>query len=242
LWRRSQITWPDGRRDATSLVLWLQGIKAFGDLRRPASLAFFPPARVLGDLSRQDCLRLAEQQGFAGRLTYDGRHFEWERVIDFQPKGVHADAGSLRWENSVLIEEGRDVDYVENWHREPIAATEPVAALLLRESMRGIKALIVRVGNHFVFARDRAVSLPPHTTLVECVEGAATVEQARNMVDCEISLGTVSAQRFSITASTLPYGVGEFLDVGRGHPWEILEGEGPLTALHGAIPSALAGA
>jgi hypothetical protein len=60
-----------------------------------------------------------------------------------------------------------------------MAATEPIAALLLRESMRGVKALIVRVGDHFVFARDRAISLPPHTTLVECVDGAATIGQAR---------------------------------------------------------------
>ena len=35
LWRRSLIAWPDGRRDTTSFVNWLQGPGLYLDLRQP---------------------------------------------------------------------------------------------------------------------------------------------------------------------------------------------------------------
>src|SRR5271156_3755890 len=101
LWRRSRIAWPDGRRDTTTQVLWLQGLSAFGDLRRPVPAPDFSHARSLNDLSRQDCSWLATQQGFAGYLTIVGRYFEWRRLIDYQPDSLRADAGSLRWEDGV---------------------------------------------------------------------------------------------------------------------------------------------
>jgi hypothetical protein len=46
LWRRSLIIWPDGRRDETTDVAWLQGERASIDLRQPAGL----PGQVTGDL------------------------------------------------------------------------------------------------------------------------------------------------------------------------------------------------
>jgi hypothetical protein len=101
LWRRSLISWPDSTLDTTTSVRWLQGTCAYVDLRQPAALGDFSGRRGLADLTMDDCSRLAEQQGFAGRLTFDGTHFEWSRSIDFQPKALHVDAGSLCWEDGV---------------------------------------------------------------------------------------------------------------------------------------------
>jgi hypothetical protein len=78
LWRRSLLVWPDGRRDTTTQVLWLQGLCAFGDLRQP------------------------------------------------QPQ----------------------TDF-----------SQPAAAVRLRDGICGVQALLVRVGEFYIFARDRRCSL-----------------------------------------------------------------------------------
>src|SRR5664279_1626421 len=97
LWRRSMIAWPDGTRDTTN-VRWLQGLRSYIDLRQPMPVPDFPGVRSLADLSIDDCAWLAKQQGFAGHLGFDGGCFEWQRSIDFQPRKLHADAGSLHWD------------------------------------------------------------------------------------------------------------------------------------------------
>ena len=211
LWQRSLIEWADGRRDTTTRVRWLQGIRAFVDLRQPSSVTEPAHARCLNDLSLHDCAMLAHQEGFAGRLSCDGRHFEWTRHIDFQPKAPLADAGSLEWSNDILVERGRDSPYIEHWHRDAAAAGGPIAATLMRESGAATSAILLRVGAHFMYARDRAAPLPPHARLSDCIAAAASVEAARTLLDCEISCGTAAAEGFRITASTLPYKRGRLL-------------------------------
>jgi allophanate hydrolase len=249
LWRRSLIVSPDGRRDTTTDVRWLQGADAYYvDLRRPASLPDFTHVAVLADLSMDDCRCLALQEGFAGQLSFDGRHFEWVRHIDFQPKSPNADAGSLTWDDEVLIERGRDAAYVEHWHRDAAAATVPHCAVALREAGTGTGAILLRLGDTFMFARDRAMPLPPQSTLHECVAAAATLQTAQRLVDCEISAGIVGAAGFRITASTLPFRCGHPLeprvlrnglttcDHGAGgitlsRTWNVIDSEGDLDAL-----------
>ncbi len=247
-WQRSLIEWADGRRDTATRARWLQGIHAFVDLRQPSGVAELAHARCLNDLSLRDCAMLAHQEGFAGRLSCDGRHFEWTRHIDFQPKATLADAGSLEWSNDILVERGRDSPYVEHWHRDAAAATAPVGATLMRESGTATSAILLRVGAQFMYARDRAETLPAHARLSDCIAAAASVEAARALVDCEISHGTVAAEGFRITASTLPYKRGQLLDprllrntltLSDGAPdgtaidrvWDIIEREGDVGEL-----------
>ena len=211
LWQRSLISWPDGTRDTTSIVRWLQGSRDYVDLRQPAALGDFSHCRGLADLSMDDCARLAKQQGFAGRIRFDGAHFEWERLIDLQPKALHADAGSLRWEDGVLIEKGRDIAYTEHWHRDDSAAVQPSASFTLCEKSNGIHGRLLRVGSWFMYARDRTAALPQRTSLSECVSAAPTLSHARALVDCEISFGLVTREGFLISASSLPYRVGDLL-------------------------------
>lgn len=212
LWRRSLIAWPDGMRDTTTNVHWLQGLSAYIDLRQPALAPDFSHARALADLSLEDCAWLATQEGFSGQFGFDGAYFEWARTIDFQPKPLYSDAGSLWWEGNVLIEKGRDISYIEHWHRDEEAATYPVAAVTLRERHKNTPGAFLRVGRNFMLARDRAVIPPAQQTLSECVAAAPTLRHAQALVDCEISFGVVGLEEFRITASTLPYRIGDILN------------------------------
>jgi hypothetical protein len=256
LWQRSMIAWPDGKRDTTTRVHWLQGPSACIDLRQPApplvaATADLSCLRALDDLSIGQCTRLALQQGFAGRCVFDGSHFEWIRSIDFQPGSPGADAGSLHWEGDVLVETGRDSAYVEHWHRESSAPTFPVAAMVLREADEKIAAAMLRVGPVFMFARDRAITAAAHPTLGACVAGAASLRQARALVDCEISFGAALPSGFRISASTLPWRVGDMLEqhfvgeqlstmdrAANGNTmtrrWEITDAEGDFDAAGGS--------
>jgi hypothetical protein len=213
LWRRSLLVRADGTRDITTSVSWLQGERTFIDLRQPATLpAAASFGRCRNELSRAGCLELAEQQGFAGRLNFDGVYFEWVRSLDFQPPTASADAGSLGWDGNVLVERGRDVAYLEHWQREAAAPPRPVCALKLRDNAEGVQGFLLRIGDCFMFARDRAAAVTPQHTLRQCIEQVPSLAEARALVDCEISLGEVRAGSLYITASTLPYRVDDVLD------------------------------
>jgi hypothetical protein len=205
LWRRSMIALPDGSCDTTTDVRWLQGQRMFIDLRQPAPMRDFSGVGCLDDLSMSDLEWLATQGGFAGELAGAGAYVEWQRRIDFQPVSATADAGSLEWAGDTLVERGRDVSYVEHWHRDEGLSTAPCAALRLREAGSQTIALALRVGGEFMFARDRAVPLPAHRRLADCLAAAADLREARALIDCEISSGKVCADGFRITASTLPH-------------------------------------
>ena len=209
LWRRSLIAWPGRPSDTTTSVYWLQGPRAYIDLRQPTPLPDFSHVRSREDLTFEDCLWLARQEGFAGHLHFDGRHFEWVREIDFQPSAPTADAGSLHWEGDVLIETGRDADYIEYWHRDPAVATTPTSLAGVQDS----PAVLLRVGPHFMYARDRAARLDKgYRTLVDYLQAAPDLQLARELIDCEISFGTVAESGLRIAASTLPYRVGARLE------------------------------
>ena len=255
MWRRSLLIQADGVRDSSSQVRWLQAKRLFVDLRQGAALPDFLKLRCLNDLTVADCNQLAAQEGFAGRLGFDGDCFEWLRLIDFQPRSLRADAGRLWWEEEILIEAGRDVPYVEHWMRDPTVVTRPLAALRLRDLTTGVAGLVVQVGTVFMFARDRQVALPAGTSLRECIGGAACVADARAMLDCEITLGSAGfgagradTQGSVILASTHPWRVSERFELAcsastattweldpAGAPaarrWEILEAEGDPEAV-----------
>ncbi len=227
MWRRTLITHADGTRDAATQVRWLQGSTLFADLRQGAALPDFLHLRSLNDLTFEDCTALAQQQGFAGRLGFDGDCFEWRRFIDFQPQ-AGADAGRLRWEEDVLVETGRDVPYVEWWLRDPTVVTRPLAGARLRDVQTGVAALVLQVGTVFMFARDRKVALPEGKSLAECVAGAASLADARALLDCEVTLGSAAPGSDTvILASTHPWRVAErFVLPSARARWEVIEAEG----------------
>ena len=214
LWRRSLIAWPGRPSDTTTSVRWLQGARAYIDLRQPTPAPDFSHVRAREDLSFEDCAWLARQEGFAGHLRFDGLHFEWVREIDFQPPSPSADAGSLRWEGDVLIETGRDADYIEHWHRDPTLTTTPASCAELRETPDRAPATLLRVGPNFMLARQRVVGLESgYRTLTEYLNAAPDLKRAQELIDCEISFGAVEDSGWRIAASTLPYRVGALLEL-----------------------------
>jgi hypothetical protein len=253
MWRRALIIHADGRRDATTQVRWLQAQRLFVDLRQGAALPDFLHLRCLNDLTLADCALLARQEGFAGRLGFDGDCFEWLRLIDFQPPSALPDAGRLWWEEQTLIEEGRDVPYFEHWLRDPTVVSRPLAALRLGDPETGVTALVVQLGTVFMFARDRAVAITAGTSLVDCVAGADSLVRARAMLDCEITLGSAGSGPNVILASTHPWRVAERFELicddraaetldtdpaGKAlrRQWEVLETEGDPGAVWPQTP------
>lgn len=250
LWHRTLIVRPDGSRDTATMVRWLQGPSLYADLRQPAECTGCHAAACLRELRIEHITWLARQEGFAGTLRGEGSVFEWQRLIDFQPKSRQADAGYLRFEGPMLIERGRDVAYTEHWQRAP-AACRPCAAARLRDMDTGCAGFVIRVGVRFMIARGRSAALPPHHTLGDLVVGAACLQDAQDIVDCEISLGRVDRSGWLVEHSSLPFKEGwrpsprrpprtdRVIDMrdlqadGRPHErrWEVMDVEGSLEDL-----------
>ena len=204
LWRRSLIRWPDGRSDATTWVRWMQTPSVFVDLRQPANRPDFSQVRCLRDLDREEVRWMASQEGFAGDTLFDGVLCEWRRQIDFQPVSACADAGRLWFEGMILVEEGRDIPYIEHWHRDQ-EAPRPCAGLALRDDTTGQLGMIVRTGDEFMYARARPGSLPPARTLSELLADVPALRDAQDLVDCEISFGDIGPDGWRIRHSSLPF-------------------------------------
>lgn len=246
LWHRSLIVWHDGRHDETTWVAWLQGPSYYVDLRQPAGRPDFRGIACLRQLAEEQIRWLAGQEGFAGRLLEDGEFFVWQRAVDFQPEAAQPDSGRLRLEGGAMIEEGRYSPYIEHWHREA-GLPKPYGALRLRERRTGREGFVVRVGAVFMHARSRMTILPPGSTLATCVECAASLAAAQDLLDCEISFGRVEPQGWIIDRSTLPFkeGLSFSLEIAgdrcrsgdltiEGKPttreWDILDSEGDILA------------
>jgi hypothetical protein len=158
------------------------------------------------DLDRPQLLALCGQKAFAGTLQEDGDAFSWVRRIDLHPSAPLPDAGTLHWADGVLVEAGLHEDYVEHW--ELLEQGGPAAALL-EDPLEGCAGMLVRVGSWFGYARDRPVPLPsPLVPLIDQVGGCSRRAEAAALLDCEVSIGRVHADRWEIVRSTLPHRVG----------------------------------
>jgi hypothetical protein len=265
VWHRALLVRPDGTRDADTEVTWIQGPSVYGDLRQPAGHPRPSGARALHDLSRDHLLALAEQEAFAGELWFSDGWFTWHRQIDFQPPGIFPDVGSLRTAggapvdreslhraDGVIVEEGRYEAYLEHWQADAVERDRiDAAAARLHEPLDGRTGILVRVGSWFLYARDRRQPLTGTETLVDRVLGAASLGTARELLDCEVSLGRVADGRWQVLRSTLPHREGHDLPMlsgpdGKGRlcvedvdaagtvvplRWEITDCEGPWSLL-----------
>lgn len=206
-WRRLLLQDELGRKDRTTDVTWVQGPSTFVDLRQPAPLGAIR-ATCLRQLTPDEAALLAQQEGFGGVLIRQADHFEWVRFIDFQPKGIRLDRGTLTWQGNTLVEQGYDVAYIEHWRRD--AGRAPHAtAMHLTNVATGVTGLLVCAHDRFAFARGRAVPLAGAAHLSHLVREAPSREAMQDLVDCEISLGSTDDWR--IERSTLPWRIGATL-------------------------------
>ena len=239
LWTRSLLVLPDGRRDETTKVAWLQGPSLFVDLRQPAGRPACCLVAGAGQLSPAACQWLATQSGFAGTFSAAGNIAEWQREIDFQPQAALPDSGRLEWQGEILVETGIHAPYLEHW-RAGGAALAPSFGLRLQSAVDGRRAILVRCGPLFMLARGRAPGmLLAGVDLTACLAAAADLAGMQALLDCEISFGRADAG-WRIERSTLPWREGVRLALaprGLSHckldetAWEILhaEGEGEFT-------------
>lgn len=239
VWHRSLLVDADGRHDTTTSVVWVQGPVRYVDLRRPEAVRTTVPGPPLDALPFARLLDLARQEAFAGRLRRRGDTAHWLRDLDYAPL-PGPDAGRLRTEGSLLVETGLHKPYTEHWRPHPEGAG-PCAAAELRDVATGCRAVLVRAGSWFAYARDRAEPLPGAAPLPELVRGARDIASARALLDLEVSVGRVRSGRWLIRRSTLPHRVGTDLApapygdsrlvITRRRRFEITAAEGPPQAL-----------
>ncbi len=211
LWRRSLIAWPDGSRDTTTWVNWMQGPRVYLDLRQPLAKPDFREVHGLRQLDEAQIKWMAEQEGFAGTLHFDGTYFEWRREIDFQPQAIYSDEGKLWFDGDMMVEEGRDIAYIEHWHREPIEL-EPICAMRLRGRADGVRGFLLRVGSFFMYARGRSAEMPAGKHLRDLVAATPNLQEAQDLVDCEISQGAITSAGWIVQRSSLPFREAEDID------------------------------
>jgi hypothetical protein len=204
LWRRTLLALPDGHSDETTDVYWLQGPAYYADLRVPAGRPDFSGVSCLRDLTPAQVEWMAGQECFAGRLESDGAYFEWRRDMDYQPRNGAADAGRLSFAGDLLVEEGRDVAYIEHWRRGR-EASAPCVGVRLREATGERFGFIVRVGDSFMTARGRPGAIEDQGRLPDRVASAKDLTEAQDVVDMEVSFGSISAQGWLIERSSLPF-------------------------------------
>ena len=213
-WRRTLVREADGSTDDATAI-WLQGPALFADLRQPPGLAGMVGRSHPKDLDRPQLLALCGQKAFAGTLVPDGDAFSWVRRIDLHPPAPLPDAGTLRWDGEVLVEEGLHEAYLEHWELIEGSPDGSPAAALLDDPQEGCTGVLVRVGSWFGYARDRSLPLrTPLAPLVEQVLGCGERAAAAALLDCEVSIGRVRADRWEIVRSTLPHRVGVHLEPG----------------------------
>lgn len=225
VWRRALLVQPDGTRDTDSEVSWIQSRSLYGDLRQPARHPRLHGVRSLSDLGRDDLVSLAAQEAFAGELHYRDGWYTWHREIDFQPPGPLPDTGSLTMTDGtpverkgpprpddVIVEEGRHVAYREHWQAMEGFGTHTAAARL-RGPLDGLAGILLRVNSWFLYARGRRQPLTGTEALADRVREASSLAAARELVDCEFSLGRVVNGQWQVLRSTLPHRVGRRLPV-----------------------------
>ena len=208
-WRRLILSLPGAPVDAATRVDWLQGPVFYVDLRQPPALGQPITARCLAELTQDEALLLARQEGFAGRLDLRGNEAEWLRAIDFRPSPL-GDRGRLESHGDLLIEHGIESSYVEHWQREPVLARAPSGSALLVTEAGEAPAILVRHGSRFGYARARSIALGRNESLPARI-ARGNLAEARALVDCEISLGRITPAGWRIERSSLPWRVGTLL-------------------------------
>lgn len=208
-WQRDWIRRRGGAQDASVTVRYVQTPSVFGDLRIPGDRPDVAPATSLAALTDDQLAALARQGGFAGFTTIAGANATWHHEIDFYPADDGADIGRIEPDGGHrMFEHALDGAYVESWSALDRGTGGFFAARVERQGR--VDQLLAVAGEHFVYARARAVALPSGASLTELI---ARTHPARDTViaylDCEISYGTTRG--WQIERSTLPWQQGKRL-------------------------------
>lgn len=208
--------WPDGTRDETTEVLWLQTSSLFADLRVPADRPAAGGRAGFAEFSDPELIALSRMQGFGGALDVDGSICRWAREFDYQPPGSPPDEANFAFDGDLLIETGLHAEYEEIWERRTDIGAE-LAAFRLAESKGDRGGILVLAGGFFLLIEDRAKGLPEAASLAALVErdlAAGDRGQAIERLDMRIAFGSIRPG-WIVSAATLPWLEGASLFSGR---------------------------
>lgn len=204
VWKRTLLRTPS-TKDTTTQVFWLQTESWHADIRIPADRLRSAGKLALGDMTRDELVGLARQQGFCGTTEVEADICRWLRRNDFQPPSGRNDIGRMVFESpDRVLEYGVEADYFEVWER-------------LRDSADGNFARGTSEGNEFLLGagdyrmrvRPRILQLPASPSL-SVLASEASDGELRGMLDFEISFGkTTGPGAWKIALSTMPWREGE---------------------------------
>jgi hypothetical protein len=208
-------------------VRWLQTSLWHADLRIPAMA---PGTDAL--------LQLASQQGFCGVTQVahqaSGEVCTWQRRLDFQPPRADVDAGLMVFETPErVIETGVHAPYLEIWERLSDSTGRFIALAGLNEAGGDMQERFLVAGRYAMHVRPRRLDWPVDTlagqTLLDVM--ARHPGMAQDLLDFEISFGTLEAGYWTIEQSTLPaLGGASFPFVARQRTHSQASVDGPVGA------------
>ena len=221
-WRRAWIEFADGRRDDTTIVVWLQTASSMVDVRVPADRANLTRRGGLDDCTIDDIRALAASDassGFTecGPVTTNREGMRsatavWHtrgHGVNFQPVSAFPEPGLMTWsdDGTVMFERAPSSAYTEEWRLVP-GSRDPLTVTSLGNDTT------YRAGDIAVVVRDRAVPIPRQARLDELldehVDDRATLHA---LLDCEFSVAERTDDGWTIFASTLPWKEGTLIDV-----------------------------
>lgn len=215
-WERLYIRRNGGPPDRTFNVRDIQTPTLFGDVRIPKDRPDYPKAKSLRDLSDKELETLYPQQGFSGFTTVDGYVTTWHHEIDYQPPDGTVDISRLApGAGRNMIEVGIPPTFEEHWWKLATGDGWFLGVKVLRElpgNVQRIHQIFTVVGDHFVYARNRAEDLPRADSLADLIQQTnASRKQILAWLDCELSHGFVlgGGKPWEIQFSTLPWKQGQ---------------------------------
>ena len=193
-------------RSAHRIVRDLQTPAMFGSFRMNLDRPAFSGVKSFEDLDdAQLAILLRQRGGFAGTATFKGDVALWDHEIDFQPPDT-ADTAHLKQLTATTVLEESPEGGRELWWSMS-SGDGKYLAIKVATGKRTERILVV-VGDHFVYARNRARDLPRADSLVAlATQTTATRAQIIELLDCEVSYGTVRSGRvpWEVRFSTLPW-------------------------------------
>ncbi|HYQ15017.1 MAG TPA: hypothetical protein VEQ58_04655 [Polyangiaceae bacterium] len=224
--RRRSITFFNGESDDTTQVFWLQSRGLTADLRLAAERPRPESRELLAQLSLAELSKLAEAEGGVSPTRFEpdavsgvelSGTMHWPDWTAFQLHAKWPEPGNLRRVGDCLIEYAPSGAYVEDWRLQTSGDGPLVGLSLLDERDATSGAVLHRggglvvAGDHALFVRGRAESLPAAARLSDLLERAAREPKLLDLVfGFEASYARRdSAGRYVITASTLPWREGK---------------------------------
>jgi Protein HRI1 len=170
LWKRESIQIGNSAPYEDATVLWLQAKTYFADIRIPLNQTSLLPGQTLQSLRASELLQFAQFKAFAGTIASTDTWIRWNRAIDFTPNPDRVDQGNVHFEGKNLIEIGefstgdplndQSQQYLEVWTPQPLSNQDYCVLELTQvvnlstQAITSPKALLIRVGEHFIRIYD----------------------------------------------------------------------------------------